>query len=167
MVALALGMMAAAWPLYSQWREHEFRTSLTPQGHYVRAGRLLYPSSGLEPSTNDVRAAIHHLRVIPAEAPMHREAVELIPLIELRMDRPQDFAIEQARFLSCMARDKAREAEIQEQTARERPCRHFLTPDGKCVFIGCGTGVTQRCAPLAHYWRLAQLEALARDPSVN
>ena len=25
------------------------------------------------------------------------------------------------------------EAEVREQTARERPCRHVLTSDGKCV----------------------------------
>jgi hypothetical protein len=63
----------------------EFRTSLTPQGHYVRALRLLYPRTGLQPSTKDMKPATHHLRVIPADAPMHQEAAELLPLIELRL----------------------------------------------------------------------------------
>jgi hypothetical protein len=164
LAALAVGLMAAAWPLYSQWREREFRASLTSQGHYVRAMRLLYPRTGHEPFTNDMETAMHHLRVIPVDSPMHREATDLLLLLELRMDRPQDFAaIEQARFISCMAEGKAWAVEILEQTARERPCRHFLTRDGKCVFIGCSTMWSHWCAPLANPWRLFQLEALVRD----
>ena len=160
-LAVLVLLVAAAWQLYSRWREHEFRTSFTSQQHYVRAFWLLHPRTGREPSKNDMETAIHHLKAISANSPMHREAADLLSLLELRMDRPQDFpAIEQARFLSCMARDEAWQAEIQEQTARERPCRHLLTRDGKCIFIGCTTGLTQSCAPLATPQRLNQLEVL-------
>jgi hypothetical protein len=52
--------------------------------------------------------AIHHLRAVSADSPMHRETADLLPLIELRMDRPQDFpAAEQARFHNLRSRYSA------------------------------------------------------------
>jgi hypothetical protein len=125
--------MSAEWPLYF--------AVLTPDQHYRLAMQHLYSgNTRLAPSTRDMEAAIHHLRVIPADSPMHREAVELIPLIELKMDRLQDFpAIEQARFLSCMAGTKLATAVWQEQMARSRPCPGLLTREGKCFVGVCAT----------------------------
>jgi hypothetical protein len=159
-LAFGLGVISGEWPLlYPQWREYRAHA---PLQHYIRATELLHPRSGLAPSNSDLKAAIHHLRAITADSPMHREAAELLPLLELRMDRPQDFpAIEQARFLSCMAEAKAEDEELREQAAREHPCRQFLTRDGKCLPNSrCTTGLTQRCAPLAYAERLAQLRTL-------
>jgi hypothetical protein len=185
LAALVVGLIAAAWPLHSWWRqerefrtaidravraiqfqypqlpEHEFRISLE---HYARAMQLLHPRSGREPSMNDMKTAIHHLRGISAESPFHKIAADMLANLELRVNRAQDFpAIEQEQFLSCMATASAKEAELQAQVAQEHPCRHLLTSDGRCVTSFCGTGLAESCAPLATRERLAQLNALARS----
>jgi hypothetical protein len=179
LAALALGVIAAACgPIYSEWQESEFRT-LTPMQHYGLALRLLYPrtqklySTGndvisrpwiAEPSTSDLKAAIHHLEAIPTGVSFGQGATELLPLLRLKRDRPQDFlSMEQARYLSCMASIRAKRAELLEQVARERPCRHLLTSDGRCITAFCGTGLDEECAPLAGSERLAQLRALLQE----
>jgi len=183
LVAVALGVMAVACgPIYSEWRESEFR-SLTPMQHYFLALRLVHPrtvkqfGSGkdavvigpwiAEPSRNDLKAAIHHLEAIPADNPVAEWASRQLPLplLRLKRDRPRDFlVVEEAMYRSCIARRKALEEEEQEKIAQEHPCRHLLTSDGSCVTSFCGTGVAQECAPLAGNDRIAQLKALVPVP---
>jgi len=168
-------MAVACGPIYSDWRESEFR-SLTPLQHYGLALRLLHPRtekvfwsgndfvSGpwiVEPSRNDLKAAIHHLEAIPADDPFGQWATRQLPLLRLKRDRPRDFlVVEEARYRSCIARRKAHEEEEREKAAQEQPCRHLLTSDGRCVASFCETGFAQECAPLAGSERIAQLKAL-------
>jgi len=168
------------------WFQGDGFATLTPWEHYDWAMRLLHPRTKkvfrpgkdtysmpwvAEPTTDDLKNAIRHLEAIPAESDVHVRAAEvlppavyeraakLLPLLRLQRDRPQDFlALEEARYRSCIAKATT---EVYEQVARERPCRHQLTPDGKCVTSICTTGLSEACAPLAGSERLAQLEALA------
>jgi hypothetical protein len=165
--ALALGVLAAAWPIYSRWQERESRNSVNPMQHYSLALRLLHPRSGLAPSTSDMKAAIHHLEVIPAGDSFGQWATQLLPLLRLKRDRPQDFpAAEEAKYRSCMAKAKAQEAEVQGQVARESPRRHLLTRDGRCVTVSCATGLSEACAPLATVECLSQFATFSPGPSV-
>ena len=177
LAVLILGMLGAALPLYSRWQDSQEEDrfpswekdrfpSLTPDLHYWYALRHLNSRrrDGSVANTSDLNAAILHLEAIPADAREYREAADLLALARDRRDRPEDFpAIEEARFLSCMAEKKAREAERREEVARESPCRHVLTRDGRCITVICMTGRSEQCAPLANYQRLGQLNALLRD----
>jgi len=172
-------MLVAALPLYSRWQdsrsaEEEDRIpswekdrfpSLTPGLHYWYALGHLNPRrrGGVVANTSDLNAAILHLEAIPADSREYAEAADLLALARERRDQPQDFpAVEEAWFLRCIAADEAKRAEIQEQVAREQPCRHTLTSDGRCVTWICTTGRSERCAPLANRQRIAQLNALLR-----
>ena len=98
LVALAFGVMAVACgPIYSEWREMEFR-SLTPMQHYFLALRLVHPETVkqfgsdvigpwiAEPSRNDLNAAIHHLEAIPADDRFGDMATRQLPLPLLRLN---------------------------------------------------------------------------------
>lgn len=187
--ALVFGAMVAAWPLldskweaykYARWQERQIAwfqgdgfATLAPWVHYYWARRLLQHRTDIpwipEPSKEAVTTAIRHLEAIPPESDVYAQAAELLPLLRLKRDRPQDFpAVEEASYRSCIARSKAQEEEVREQVARERPCRHLLTSDGKCIYADLShdtadTDPRVTCAPLAGSERLAQLRALVLD----
>jgi len=122
------------------------------EGTSVRQGLFSGPWIA-EPSTEALKTAIRHLEAIPPESDVYAQAAELLPLLRLKRDRPQDFpAVEQAKFLSCVAKDKAREAELQEQGIVD--LRHD-TRD---------TALEVECAPLAGSDRIAHLKALVPFP---
>ena len=155
LAVLALGAMATAWPLYSWWEDsREFR-ALTPSQHYARAFEVFVARSGRERITaRDVKVAIHHLEAIPAGTEFRGHAwtaEEMVPLLRLLRDRPQDFPVAaDAMFWSCMARLEA----AQEEEDQKPPCRGFVDPKtGKCVIRGrCGFGFVEECAPLRPVW---------------
>jgi hypothetical protein len=121
----------------------EFRSSLTPGQHYIHALWLCNLQSGFPPSASDVMAAIHHLEVIPTDAPVHAKASDTLALLRVLRDRPRDFAAaEKASFRSCVARIRAADE-------AKRPCPGVMTQDGKCIIHRCGNGLAERCSPLA------------------
>lgn len=154
---LVLGVSVATWILYRQRREREFRLSLTPGQHYIHSKWLCTARSGLAPSASDVKAAIHHHEVIPADSAVHAEATYLLAILRVLRDRPKDFAAEEkASFQCCIARIRA----VDEAEALKRPCQLFTTADGKCIIAGCSTGVVAQCAPLARGKRVGELMSL-------
>jgi hypothetical protein len=164
LVMLVLGVSAATCILYRQRREREFRLSLTSAQHYIYAVWLCTPRSGLPPSASDVKAAIHHLEVIPAESPAHPMATDLLPLVRVLRDRPQDFAAEEhASFQRCVARIRAQEIEMQAESLK-RPCPGIMREDGKCIIVGCDYGLIRQCAPLARAQHFSQVLAGLLDP---
>jgi hypothetical protein len=162
---LVLGVSAATCILYRQRREREFRLSLTPGQHYVYAVWLCTPRSGLPPSPSDVKAAIHHLEVIPAASPAHPMATDLLPLVRTLRDRPQDFAAaERASFQRCVARIRAAEEMEMHAEALKRPCPGIMREDGKCIIVGCDYVRIRQCAPLARAQHFSQVLAGLLDP---
>ena len=186
-MAAAWPRLDSKWEAYkfARWQERQIAwfqgdgfATLTPWEHYDWAMRLLHPRTKkvfrpgkdtysmpwvAEPTADDLKNAIRHLEAIPPDFDVFVRGAEVLPLLRLRRDQPHDYlALEEARYRSCIARFKAKRTEVLEQVARERPCRHLLTSDGRCIAIFCntGTGLPDACAPLAGSERLAQLRAL-------
>jgi hypothetical protein len=193
-MAAAWQRLDSKWEAYkfARWQERQIAwfqgdgfDTLTPAAHYYWAMRLVHPRTNkvfqigkntsvvggwiAEPSTDALKTAIRHLEAISPGSDGYLKAAEVLPFLRLKRDRPQDFpAVEQARFLSCIASFKAERTKIQEQVARERPCRHLLTRDGKCIPFDFShdtpdTAIEVVCAPVAGSERLAQLKALVQD----
>jgi hypothetical protein len=160
LAALTIGVIAAVWLLDSRHREVEFRNTLTPGQHYAHALWLCHHRSGLAPSASDLKAAIHHLEVIPAQSPVHPQAADLLPRLRVWRDRPQDFPAEEvSRFRSCVAKV---EADEQVEAQKSGNCS-FRTRNGKCVVDICGNYLVQECAALVTRDRAFQLLSL-KDP---
>ena len=165
LIAFTFTVIAVTWPVFSRWREHQFRNSLTPWQHYDQAMRLCRAhtqSNYGQCSKDDLNALIHHLEVIPEDSPPFAQATDLLSLLRIQRDRPQDFEIaERSRFQKCMARVKA-QGEVE---ARMRPCPGVVDPlSGQCIIIRCGNTLRDACAPFATNERYAQLEASLSDP---
>lgn len=140
-VALALGVMAAAW----------LRLLLPRTRKLFGSGKdAVYAPWIGEPSTDDLKNAIRHLEAIPQDSdvfmrgaevlppPVYVRATKLLPLLRLKRDRPQDYlALEEATYRSCIA-------------------KAYASPAPSI----CTVGLPESCAPLASSERLAQLRTL-------
>ena len=174
LIAFGLIFIAVAWPPVARWREGRFVNSLTPREHYIRA-ILLCRGNQRSPrrcSKGDLKTVIHHLEAIPKDSRNYEDVADMLPLLRIQRDRPQDFdAAERAKFQECKTEVNAEIEKFkawlkvrQELEAPMRPCPGFIERDGRCVVMRCATWLYRRnCAPFASAQRYAELETPLSD----